>query len=66
MHMSGRFALFIEIHFLTDVFIHVEQPFGDECFPIAAGDELTIYKEDGTTRRKLGIFIAEKPKKTGG
>lgn len=29
--------------------------------PIAAGDELTVYKGS----RKIGIFIAEKPKKTG-
>lgn len=28
---------------------------------IAAGDALTVYKDDGTTRHKLGIFIAEKP-----
>ena len=28
---------------------------------IAAGDELTIYKDDGYARHKLGIFIAEKP-----
>lgn len=28
---------------------------------IAAGDELTLYKDDGIARRKLGIFIAEKP-----
>ena len=28
---------------------------------IAAGDELTVYKDDGSTRHKLGIFIAEKP-----
>lgn len=33
----------------------------DGGLPIAAGDELTIYQDDGTTRRKLGIFIAEKP-----
>ena len=28
---------------------------------IAAGDELILYKDDGNTRRKLGVFIAEKP-----
>lgn len=28
---------------------------------VAAGDPFTVYKDDGTTRRKLGIFIAEKP-----
>lgn len=28
---------------------------------IAAEDELTLYKDDGNTRRKLGVFIAEKP-----
>ena len=28
---------------------------------IAAGDALTLYKDDGNARRKLGIFIAEKP-----
>lgn len=28
---------------------------------IAAGDEITVYKDDGTARHQLGIFIAEKP-----
>ncbi len=41
----------VEIKFLT--------PGGD--LDITAGDELTVYKYDGNTRRKLGIFIAEKP-----
>lgn len=31
--------------------------------PIAAGDELTVYKQDGSTRRLVGIFIAEKPQR---
>ena len=41
----------VEIKFIT--------PGGD--LHITAGDELTVYKYDGTTRHKLGIFIAEKP-----
>ena len=31
--------------------------------PIAAGDELTVYKQEGSTRRLVGIFIAEKPQR---
>lgn len=30
---------------------------------ISAGDELTVYKDDGNARHKLGIFIAEKPER---
>lgn len=30
---------------------------------IGAGDELTVYKDDGSIRRKLGVFIAEKPER---
>lgn len=32
---------------------------------IAAGAELILYKDDGNARRKLGIFIAEKPTRPG-
>ena len=28
---------------------------------VNAGDEITVYRDDGTTRKKMGIFILEKP-----
>lgn len=28
---------------------------------VNAGDEITVYRDDGTTRKKVGIFILEKP-----
>lgn len=33
--------------------------------PMAAGDALTIFQDNGTTRQQLGVFIAEKPVRTG-
>lgn len=44
-------AAMVEVKLIT--------PEGD--LQIAAGDELTLYKDDGNARRKLGVFIAEKP-----
>lgn len=37
----------------------------DGQLPIAAGDRLILCQQEGTTRQQLGIFIAEKPVRTG-
>lgn len=44
-------AAMVEIKFITP----------DGGLSIAAGDEITVYKDDGNARHMLGIFIAEKP-----
>ena len=41
--------------------IKILTPNGD--LPIRAEDELTVYKQEGSTRRLVGIFIAEKPQR---
>lgn len=44
-------AAMLEVKFITP----------DGGLQIAAGDEFVAYKDDGNTRHKLGVFIAEKP-----